>query len=105
MENKQPLKKMMTEEEFKEYMRNSINLQDFTCVSRVRSVVRAFKRGHITKFGMIIPNKPFNNRKNTSSRKGVHSRATNEMKKKLYKTTLNYYKYGKGREKLASPEQ
>lgn len=105
MENKQALKHMMTEEEFKEYMMNSINLQDFSCVSRVRSVVRAFKRGHITKYGMIIPKKPFNNRKNTSSRKGVHSRATNEMKKRLYKTTLNYYKYGKGRERLNPVEQ
>ena len=34
--------------------------------------------------GTILPKRPFNNRANTSKRKGVHSRVMNEQKKEAY---------------------
>ena len=61
-----------------------INLIFFDCVRRFKSVSRAFRRGLITSTGYIIPHRPFHNRANTSNRKGVHSRAFNEEKKRLY---------------------
>ena len=49
-----------------------------------RSVKRAMRRGHVTSFGMIVSRRPFNNRANTSKRKGVHSRFVNQIKKRDY---------------------
>lgn len=34
--------------------------------------------------GVAAPKRPFNNRANTSRRPGVHSRTTNQIKKKIY---------------------
>lgn len=34
--------------------------------------------------GVVAPKRPFNNRANTSKRPGVHSRTTNQIKKKIY---------------------
>jgi hypothetical protein len=50
----------------------------------VRSLRRAFKRGRLTQFGLLIQKRPFNNRANTSKRKGANSRFVNEQKKKDY---------------------
>ena len=75
---------LMSEEEFKQYLEESINLLDYTCVGRFKSVIRAYKRGHISKNGFIYPRRPFHNKANTSKRKGVHSRRLNEYKKKIY---------------------
>ena len=75
---------VMTEEEFQNELHNKVNLRFFECVRRFRSVNRAFRRGRITNYGVIVPNRAFHNRKNTSKRKGVHSRAANEEKKRLY---------------------
>jgi hypothetical protein len=52
--------------------------------SKVRSLRRAFKRGRLTQFGLLVSKRPFNNRANTCKRKGAHSRFMNEYKKKLY---------------------
>lgn len=71
-------KKLMTEEEFKEYMNNSMNIRNFACVSRFKSVLRAVRRGHLTQYGTVIPDRPFNNRKATKGRK------MNELKKSIY---------------------
>lgn len=71
-------RKLMSEEEFKNYMSNSINIRSFECVSRFKSVLRAVRRGHITQYGTIIPKRPFNNRKSTQGRK------MNELKKAIY---------------------
>lgn len=49
--------------------------------SKVRSLRRAFKRGRLTQFGLLVSKRPFNNRANTSKRKGAHSRTGNEQKK------------------------
>ena len=75
---------LMSEDEFKQYLEESINLIDYTCVNVFKSVIRAYKRGHISKNGFIYPRRPFNNKANTSKRKGVHSRKLNEYKKKIY---------------------
>lgn len=52
--------------------------------SKVKSLRRAFKRGRLMKGGSLKPHRPFNNRANTSKRKGVESRFTNTVKKKMY---------------------
>lgn len=74
----------MSEEEFKKYLNTTINLRSFTGVGRFRSIGRAIRRGHVSLYGTIAPNRPFHNRKNTSKRRGVHSIAFNEEKKRLY---------------------
>lgn len=57
---------------------------DYSSVSLFKSVRRAIRRGHMTIFGEVAPKRPFNNRANTSSRRGVHSRVLNEEKKRIY---------------------
>lgn len=56
----------------------------FDAVSKYKSVVRAIRRGDVTKYGTIAPKRPFNNRGNTSRRAGVNSRTMNECKKNIY---------------------
>lgn len=68
----------MTEEEFKDYIQNSLNLRVFDCVHRFKSVLRAARRGHINKYGTIVPKRPFNNRKETPGR------SMNLLKKQIY---------------------
>lgn len=84
---------VMTEEEFQNELKNKLNLRTFECARGYRSVIRAYKRGHITNYGEMVPNKPFNNRPNRSKRKGVHSRAYNEFKKAIYNDYLFKEKY------------
>lgn len=81
---KEKYKAPMSEEEFSAYLEYSINLRTLDAVRRFRSIKRAFKRGLISKYGLIYPKRPFNNRANTSKRKGVHSRTLNEEKKRIY---------------------
>lgn len=45
---------------------------------------RRERRQGILANGMRMPKRPFNNRANTSNRPGVHSRTTNQIKKKIY---------------------
>ena len=45
---------------------------------------RRERRQGILANGMRMPKRPINNRANTSTRPGVHSRKTNEIKKKVY---------------------
>ena len=58
------------------------NLIIFEAVTK--SVARAMRRGNVTKFGILVPKKPFNNRADTSTGKGTHSRVMNETKKNIY---------------------
>lgn len=52
---------------------------NYSAVSKFRSVRRAIRRGHVDLiFGLIYPNRPFNNRKPTPGR------SHNESKKKIY---------------------
>lgn len=61
-------------EEKKELMENTPELK----------MNRAQRRQLILPNGYRAPKRPFNNRANTSKRPGVHSRTTNELKKKIY---------------------
>ena len=59
----------ISEKEFESHIRNTLNLQYFECTKRFKSIGRAFRRGHITNFGFILPNRPYNNKKHTEGRK------------------------------------
>ena len=56
----------------------------FSGVSKYKSIWRAMRRGHVSVNGEEFPKKPFNNRANTSSRPGIHSRVENQMKINIY---------------------
>lgn len=85
-ENKE--NKELSPEESKKWVeflkRRKENLLRAVASRRVKSVNRAVKRNRIAVDGTLVFGRPFNNRANTSSRKGVHSRVSNERKKKLY---------------------
>ena len=51
---------------------------NFEAVKKFKSVRRAFRRGHISPYGVIYPKRPFSNKKPT------RGRAMNELKKKIY---------------------
>ena len=59
----------VSEKEFEAHIRNTLNLQYFECTKRFKSIGRAFRRGHITNYGFILPNRPYNNKKHTEGRK------------------------------------
>lgn len=61
-----------------------IPLRNFKAVTQFKSVYRSIKRHLVGPDGTPYPNRPFNNRANTSKRSGVHSRDFNELKKKIY---------------------
>lgn len=86
---------LMSEEEFKKYLGNKadivedplteiFNLRDYRAVGKFKSIRRAIRRGLVSPSGTICPKRPFNNRANTSRRKGHHSRVMNEVKKSIY---------------------
>lgn len=65
----------------KEFSKDSIlpKWPNYSAVSKFKSVRRAIRRGHVDLvFGIIYPNRPFNNRKLTEGR--YH----NQLKKKIY---------------------
>lgn len=68
---------------------SEIVLISFDGVSKFKSVFRAVRRGHVSPTGVIYPNRPYNNRANTSKRKGVHSRAFNQLKRDIYDRFIN----------------
>ena len=77
---------LMSEEEFKDTLdkhkeqiiedvkNGKLFLRNYSGVSKFKSVRRAIRRGHMSIFGDIYPNRPFNNR--TSK--------FNELRRKLY---------------------
>lgn len=86
---------LMSEEEFKKYLGNkadivedplteTLNLRDYRAVGKFKSIRRAIRKGLVSPSGTICPKGPFNNRANTSRRKGHHSRVMNEVKKSIY---------------------
>lgn len=83
MEEKKLERELMNEEEFTKYIGTS-GLRTFEAVAKFKSVGRAIRRGDATELGLIAPKRPFNNRANTSTRRNVHSRTVNELKKKIY---------------------
>lgn len=75
---------MQTEEFEKNLKVNLSNLRYFEGVSKFKSIKRAIKRGLVSPSGIFYPKRPFNNRGNSSKRKGKHSRKINEAKKQIY---------------------
>lgn len=89
---------LMSEEEFKKYLADivedsltvenplteTLNLRDYRAVGKFKSIRRAIRRGLVSPSGTICPKRTFNNRANTSRRKGHHSRVMNEVKKSIY---------------------
>lgn len=81
---------LMSEEEFKDYLRDNkvdivkdfyedstLHLRTYDAVKRFKSVRRAIRRGHISLDGVIYPKRPFNNVKH---KKG----SLNDEKKRIY---------------------
>ena len=81
---------LMSEEEFKDYMKNNrvdivgdfyergiLHLRTYEAVSRFKSVGRAIRRGHISLDGFIYPKRPFNNAKHGQN-------SLNDRKKMIY---------------------
>lgn len=81
---------LMSEEEFKDYMKKNrvdivgdfyergiLHLRTYEAVSRFKSVGRAIRRSHISLDGFIYPKRPFNNAK-----QGKNS--LNDRKKMIY---------------------
>lgn len=92
-EQKKIERDLMSQEEFEDYISKGImvlHLITYDGVHRFKSIRRAMRRGHVTAEGIVMPRRPFNNRANTSKMKGVHSRSTNELKKKIYGQLKQY---------------
>lgn len=81
---------LMSEEEFKDYLRDNkvdivkdfyedsiLHLRTYDAVKKFKSVRRAIRRGHISLDGVIYPKRPFNNVKH---KKG----SLNDEKKRIY---------------------
>ena len=83
-------KPLMSLTEFEKFLKNNKKLLTFEGVQKYKSVNRAIKRGHVTSYGMIMPDRPYNNRGNTSKRKGIHSRENNELKRRIYALYKQY---------------
>lgn len=71
-------------------MEEKKEIQQESVVDRMFGIDPNIKRNRAQKRQFILPNgmralkRPFNNRANTSKRPGVHSRTTNQIKKKIY---------------------
>ena len=83
-------KRELTEEEKKQVIDflkvRRENLLKLVASGKVRSINRAMKRDRILPNGILKWSRPFNNRANTSTRKGVHSRVSNEERRRFYET-------------------
>ena len=92
-EQKKIERDLMSQEEFEDYISKGtivLHLITYDGVHRFKSIRRAMRRGHVTAEGIVMPRRPFNNRANTSKRKGIHSRSTNELKEKIYGQLKQY---------------
>ena len=92
LEENKVQRELMSEEEFKEYIHNRImplHLATYEAVRKYKSIRRAIRRGSVTSEGIIMPSRPFNNRKN-SCKRGKHSRQMNEEKKRVYASIKDY---------------
>lgn len=92
---------LMDEGEFRKYLQrvSGYNRISPEAIGKYKSIERALRRGHLTRYGRIVPKRPFNNRSDTSKRKGVDSR-NNEVKKTLYGQFMQYYRRASKQELL-----
>ena len=91
---------LMSEGEFKDYMKKNrvdivgdfyergiLHLRTYEAVSRFKSVRRAIRRGHISLDGVIYPKRPFNNAKHKKgSLNGEKKRIYEQLKHRQSKT-------------------
>ena len=92
LEKNKVQRELMSEEEFKEHIHNRIiplHLVTYEAVRKYKSIRRAIRRGHVTSEGIIMPSRPFSNKKNFCKR-GKHSRPMNEEKKRVYASIKEY---------------
>lgn len=92
LEENKVQRELMSEEEFEEHIHNRImplHLVTYEAVRNYKSVRRAIKREYATSEGIIMPSRPFNNKKN-SCKRGKHSRPMNEEKKRVYASIKDY---------------
>jgi len=92
LEENKVQRELMSEEEFEEHIHNRImplHLVTYEAVRKYKSVRRAIRRGNVTSEGIIMPSRPFNNKKN-SCKRGKHSRPMNEEKKRVYASIKDY---------------
>lgn len=81
---------LMSEEEFKDYIKKNrvdivgdfyergiLHLRTYEAVNRFKSARRAIRRGHISLDGFIYPKRPFNNAKHSKN-------SLNDRKKMIY---------------------
>ena len=92
MEERKIQTDLMSEEEFANYISNNLHLMYYAAVGKYKSVKRAMRRGLVTREGLIMPVRPFNNRKNTCKRGKKQSRPVNEEKKVIYARLKDYRK-------------
>ena len=69
---------------------DELNFMYYDAVSKVKSIRRAIRRGKLAWNGLLAPDRPFNNRGNTSKRTNIHSRSMNEYKKRIYEQLKQY---------------
>lgn len=92
LEENKVQRELMSEEEFEEHIHNRImplHLVTYEAVRKYKSVRRAIRRGNVTSEGVIMPSRPFNNKKN-SCKRGKHSRPMNEEKNRVYASIKDY---------------
>ena len=92
LEENKVQRELMSEEEFEEHIHNRImplHLVTYEAVRKYKSVRRAIRRGNVTSEGIVMPSRPFNNKKN-SCKRGKHSRPMNEEKKRVYASIKDY---------------
>ena len=92
-EQKLKERELMNEEEYKDYLskitkenedNGMLHLHSLAAVNKFKSIRRAIRRGLASQYGDVYPKRPYNNRANTSKRKGHTSRVLNEAKKEIY---------------------
>jgi hypothetical protein len=83
---------LLSVDDFARYLETNRTWVVFDGVQKFKSIRRAVKRGHMDITGRIYPDKPYNNRKNTSTRRGVESRVTNTLKKQIYGELIKHRK-------------
>lgn len=94
LEENKVQRELMSEEEFAEHIHSRVmplHLVTYEAVRKYKSVRRAIRRGNVTSEGIIMPSRPFNNKKN-SCKRGKHSRPMNEEKKRVYASIKDYRK-------------
>ena len=83
---------LMDEGEFKKYLQRVLSYNRISpeAIGNINLLKELLEEGHLPQYGRVVPKRPFNNRSNTSKRKGADSR-NNEVKKTLYGQFMQYY--------------